>query len=203
MNGAIFKSVHQALAFSFLIQAHETSPENIMSVAIRRQLQAMGQWGDAVKTIDFGGLSPLEIRAQAAMVRLAVDSHLPKPEACAIRARYGLSIPFIDPDGTRSMRFTQDRIEAVRALVRWLAPNFRETPRAALAFLVARHVGECKGVRPTLQQIADSFGSSPATLHRAGKKISDRLRELENMGIARLEAPFAEHGLIQPHMACV
>lgn len=196
MNNPIFQSVHQALSFSYLIQAHESSPESIMSVAIRRQLQEMGKWSDGPKTIHFDGLSPLEIRAQAAMVRLSVETLLPTTEANTIKARFGLSIPVIYPDGTRTLRFTPERSEAVKKLARWLAPATPGVSPSAIAFLVARHVGESKAVRPPLQMIAEQYKASTATLHRAGKKISERMKALEDSAIGRLEPVFSREGLV-------
>lgn len=79
MNQAMFRSTSQALHFSYMIQAYEVSVENIMSKAIRAIMKELGIWNEGdPSTVDFSGLSPLEIRGQCAMIRAIVRDRLPR-----------------------------------------------------------------------------------------------------------------------------
>jgi hypothetical protein len=91
MNQAIFRSTSQALHFAYMIQAYDVSVESVMAKAIRGLMKELGIWDTGKpSTVDFGGLSRLEVRAQCAMIRAVVIDRLPDPESWTIQARYNV-----------------------------------------------------------------------------------------------------------------
>ncbi len=89
-DAPIFRSVEQALHFSFLMEILPVTQRSQMQAMIDRMMEDRGIIQEREKsTIDFGGLNGLEIRGQCAMVRNAVVHNLPPPEVAAIHARYG------------------------------------------------------------------------------------------------------------------
>lgn len=89
----IFNSAHQALHFSFLMEILPVTQKSVMQSIIDRLMEDMGIVVEREKgTINFGGLTALEIRGQCAMVRGLVTHHLPKPEIDAVHARFGQQV---------------------------------------------------------------------------------------------------------------
>lgn len=85
----VFRSVQQALSFSFLMETLPVSQKSQMSaIYIQGGNNVRGNDSPVVSSITFGGLNPLEVRGQCAMVRAAVQDHLMLSERMAIFARY-------------------------------------------------------------------------------------------------------------------
>lgn len=195
----IFQSVSQAIHFAFLMLEFESSPETIMSKLIRKRLQELGEWDEVRpedKTVNFGNLSPLEIRGQAAMIRLSVEALLPGPESWALKARYGQTKVTRGKEGEKRVSFPEDRIRAIKALCAYLSPQFDSIGSEALSYLVARAVAECDELRPSFRDIAEHTGANHETLRRKFKDIRHKVLELQNMGMDRLEPVFRADGLI-------
>jgi hypothetical protein len=195
MSRAIFQSTGQALHFAYLIQSFEAAPESVMAKEMRKHLAMLGET-ERRSTVDFGGLNPLEIRGQMAMVRSAVNSRLPKPEADAIKARYGLVMTSKLPDGTGSAEISEERRLAIIELAEYLHPQFDNVPRLALVWLISRAVGNVASMRPAFKTIATMFGGSAATMCRVNPKLLVRLAQLERAGIDRLTPVFEREGLV-------
>jgi len=89
-NQPIFRSVTQALHFSFIMMTMPATSKSATQLVIERMLEDAGfrEDEDEPGSIDFAGLSALEVRGQCALILSAVNSHLPKPEADAVKARY-------------------------------------------------------------------------------------------------------------------
>lgn len=99
----IFRSVEQALHVSFLMETLPATQKSQMQVMIDWMLEDRGIVQEREQgTINFGGLTALEIRGQCALVRGAVVHHLPKPEADAVHARFGHQV--CKAGGVRGMR---------------------------------------------------------------------------------------------------
>lgn len=199
MNQAMFRSTSQALHFAFMIQAYEVSVENIMSKAIRAIMKELGIWDEGEpSTVDFSGLSPLEIRGQCAMIRAIVRDRLPGPEAWAIQARYGVNeIAMID--GKKRFVFSRERYEAIMNLGNWMAPSFPNFNPLAVDILIAKAVGavnkkQAGGI--TFREMAEQFGLSHGAYHHAMKRVGERLIELEYRAIDTLTPEFERDGVV-------
>lgn len=199
MNQAMFRSTSQALHFAFMIQAYEVSVENIMSKAIRAIMKELGIWDEGEpSTVDFGGLSPLEIRGQCAMIRAIVRDRLPGPEAWAIQARYGVN-EIATIDGKKRFVFSRERYEAIMNLGNWLAPSFPNFNPLAVDILVAKAVGavnknQSGGI--TSREMAEQFGLDQSTYRHALKRVSEKLIELETRAIDTLTPEFERDGVV-------
>lgn len=195
MTQAIFRSTSQALHFAYLIQAYEVSVESIMSATIRRLMMDCGIWRDEPSTVNFGGLNALEVRAQCAMIRAAVRSRLPGPEAWAVQARYGINEIVTEDGSGRRAVFSRERYDAILRLGDWLAPSFPGINPLAVDLLVARAVDR-RVADVTFRQMAEQFGASKNTWNRALHDIRKRLEGLEKMAIGRLDPGFVAEGLV-------
>lgn len=193
---AIFKNTEQAVWFSFTIQAFEPGRESQMAKVLRRHLEELGEAEGYRSSIDFDGLNALEVRGQAAMVRLAVEALLPGPESWAVKSRYGLTNIVRQADGSRSFAFSAERLIAMRGLAAYLAPDYERMSHDALMLLIARACGEAKAVRPALQQIEAEVGISKSALGRAGDKLKARVDELVGAGLDRLTPLFQREGIV-------
>lgn len=199
MNQAIFRSTSQALHFAYLIEAYEVSVESIMSKAMRIIMMELGLWNTGEpSTVNFGGLNALEVRAQCAMIRAAVRSRLPAPEAWAVQAWYGINEITL-ADGRRKPVFSRERYDAIMRLGDWLAPSFSNFNPLAVDLLVARAVDK-RVVDVTFRQMAENFGLDHSTYAYALKRVRGKLEVLEKMAINRLEPAFMADGLVEPDM---
>jgi hypothetical protein len=89
---SIFMSVPRALHFAYLIQAYEAAPESIMARIMRAHVEDCDIWEPRkAKTIDFGGLNALEVRAECAGIRAAVERVLDGVDLAVIRDLFGIS----------------------------------------------------------------------------------------------------------------
>jgi hypothetical protein len=193
----IFRSTSQALHFAYIIQAYEVSAESVMAKAVRRLMKESGVWDTGEpSSIDFDGLSSLEVRAQCAMIRAAVRDHLPGPERWAIQARYGIN-EIVTKDGNKKAVFSRERYDAILNLSKWLAPSFKNFSLFAVDLLIARAVDR-RVCNTTPREMAERFGISRDTFIRALHDTKKRLYVLEGAGIDRLTPIFAADGLVEP-----
>lgn len=190
----IFRSTSQALHFAYLIEAYEVSVESIMSKAMR--IIMMKLYTGEPSTVNFGGLNALEVRAQCAMIRVAVRDRLPAPEAWAVQAQYGINEITL-ADGRRKPVFSRERYDAIMRLGDWLAPSFSNFNPLAVDLLVARAVDK-RVVDVTFRQMAEQFGLAHNTFHYALKRVREKMEGLEKMAINRLEPAFMADGLVEP-----
>ena len=181
----VFASVQQALHISFLMEILPATQRSQMQVLIEALMKQCGVWDEtpvAPKTIDFGGLSALEIRAQCAMVRGAVDHHLTRPERDAIQAAYGRQ---------------RTQVAGVRGVAAY-AVAMTSTARADAVLALAwglfcpRHMA----ADLSLRKIGEEFGLSKSTAHRDQQIIKQTHRSLLSRGIERLGVTFANSGLV-------
>ncbi|PTQ70827.1 hypothetical protein C8R26_13113 [Nitrosomonas oligotropha] len=206
MNQAMFRSTSQALHFAFMIQAYEVSVENIMSKAIRAIMKELGIWNEGdPSTVDFSGLSPLEIRGQCAMIRAIVRDRLPGPEAWAIQARYGVN-EIAAIDGKKRFVFSRERQEAIMNLGDWMAPSFPNFNPLAVDILIAKAVGalnkkQSNGI--TFREMAGQFGLSHGAYHYAMKQVGERLIALESRATDTLTPEFERDGVVLSENYCV
>jgi len=198
VDNPIFQNTTQAVHFSFLMEALEPGAESAMGKIIRRRLEELGlATGErSESTIDFGGLTALEVRGQAAMIRGAINHHLPGPEGWAIKSKYGLTKTIEKSGKPRVHVFSPERIDAMRKLSRLIAPRFSTVPSNAIIWLIAKSHGEIAPVRPTFRDIEEQAGGSKSELCRVYPQIKLTLTALENRGIDQLTPLFQQEGLV-------
>ena len=87
----IFRSVDQALHVAFLMDILQVRERSQMGRIIERMMVEAGVTAGRSEagSVNFGGLSPLEVRGQCAMIRAAVKDHLAQHHTCAVWARWG------------------------------------------------------------------------------------------------------------------
>lgn len=85
----IFRSVDQALHVAFLMDVLPVRERSQMGRIIARMMVEAGVTAGRSEagSVNFGGLSPLEVRGQCAMIRAAVKDHLAQHHACSVWAR--------------------------------------------------------------------------------------------------------------------
>lgn len=193
MSRAIFKSTSQALHFAYLIEAYEVSIDSSMAKILRYGAMPTGG-GALASAIDFGGLSPLEIRAQCAMIRAAVRDRLPAPQAWAVQARYGLTEIAVSA-GQRRPVFSRERYDAILKLGDWLAPAFANFNAMAIDILIARAVDQ-RVADISFRQMAEQFGLDQSTYAYALKRVRGKLADLENAAIDHLNPAFIKDGVV-------
>lgn len=214
MNGAIFQTTGQALHVSYMIVSQEPRQDGALRKAILQIMSALdsltkGQrdWmnqliGEASGTVDFGGLTADEVRAQCAMVTQVVKDHLPAPEMWAVHARF---IPTEiedmgrDEEGRTIKRFyySQERVNAIVGLSGYLQPGFPTIPGAALDMMIARAFANHAKIEISFRELAENFGGNHMTYARANKSLIEKLRELEQMAVRRLTPMFERTGLVE------
>jgi hypothetical protein len=190
----IFRSTGQAVHFAFVIEACDAAIDSPMGIALRRIMKAMGVWDSGTPpSIDFGNLSPMEVRGQCAMIRAAVHDRLPDLERWAVQARYGIRVARRDGDPPV---FSRDRWAAIRSIGAALAPALDVEAQAA-TLLVARAI-DARTCHITVRRMVEDFGRSAMFWSRAARTVRDRLYALENSAFDRLEPSFIADGLVEP-----
>ncbi|WP_369952183.1 DeoR family transcriptional regulator [Ralstonia syzygii] len=179
----IFRSVEQALHVSFLMETLPVTQKSQMQVMIDRMMEDMGIVQEREKgTINFGGLTALEIRGQCAMVRGAVIHRLPKPEADAVHARFGYQV--CKAGGVRGVRdYSQPSLSTQGDMA---------TLTMAWGVFGTQRQRDDLSVR----KIAAEYGLSPATVGRDMQIIRNTGRLLLNRGVERLAPMFEAQNLV-------
>ena len=179
----IFNSVQQALHFSFLMGILPATQKSVMQALIDRLMEDMGIIQQQEQgTINFGGLSALEIRGQCAMIRGAVVHHLPEPELHAVHARYAHQL---------------DKSAGVRGIRDYAAPMLAtqsDTPTLAIAWSIFGTKKQREGL--STHHIAKEAGLSQSTVLRDLSAMKNVVRTLENRAVERLAAVFQKDNLI-------
>ena len=120
MSEAVFRTVNQALHVSYLMAVLPPTQKSPTQVLISDLMDQAGVKREVEKdgTINFRGLTPLEVRAQCAIVIAAVRDHLQPPERHAIEAWYA---------------HDARKAEGVRFLRDWCTPHWTiESPQARM-----------------------------------------------------------------------
>lgn len=138
--------------------------------------------GTPSETVDFGGLSRIEIAGQCSMITDAVLQRLPSPEVFAMLARFALTEP--------------EKTAGVFGVVAHVAHASPVGNRNALIDLTWRRYlpRRFKGGY-ALREIEKRTGVSRSTLDRAGHWLDDELDGLELQALRRLERTFVPHGV--------
>lgn len=186
---AIFQSAGQALHVSFLMEILPVAQESFMQKAIDDHLRSIGEYEPAMpmhlRTLNFGGLSKLEIRGQCAMIRSAVDNLLPWPEACAVKAYYG-------HQNTKA-----DGVRGVASFASHSLSMHNQNATLAMAWSVYGTPRQRQGL--SIRDIAKEYSLSVTTAQRDKQIIATRAKELGELALGRLEGYFIENGVIENH----
>lgn len=176
---AIFQTSGQAVHFSYVVQAYDASPQSQMAMIMRAAIKELGARSSS---IDFDGLTPLEVRGQCAMIRACVRTHLRPMEASAIEARYSR-----DRDTKRV---------AIRALADYYGPVIGVNASVALALLWRQHVDKKQKKDFTLRQIAKGYAIPFSSAQRAALALNDHLHAMEGLALSNLHERFVASGVI-------
>lgn len=181
---AIFRSITQALHVSFLMGTLPVTQKGNTQVAIERLMEEAGVRTEAMRdgTLNFAGMSPMEVRGQCAMVRGAVTHHCAPIERHAIHAWFA---------------HDASKAEGVRQLRDYCAPQFTiESPTAQM--LIVWHVHAQGRARDmcTERAIAGEHQLSQSTVHRNIVKVAKAASMLRRRGLDRLEPMFVRDGVI-------
>ncbi|UXC38274.1 hypothetical protein [Cupriavidus gilardii] len=210
---AIFLDTRQALYVAHMVMALPPRQGSPFRTSLLRMLEGAQRltplqagWLEQLRgtptdsTVNFGGLTPDEVRGQCAMVVSAVDSKLPAPERAVVRARF-IPAEYEEevPGDKYSRRFfySRERVEAIRHLADWLAPAITTVSRDALDFLAAKAFANHEKLVISYRQLAAQFGGNHMTYARAYATVRDRMRELEAVAVDRLTPYFEASGLIE------
>lgn len=189
---AVFRSTGQALHVSFLMEVLPATQKGGTQIVIESLKRAhFVIEGSGLHTINSTGLSPMELRGQCAMVRAAVDHHLPDPERAAIWARYGyqgrkdIGVDFL-ADYLAAVLPTIANPSAFRLLV---GSCFAKMPNGRPRKMAPAHWG--------LRRIGREFGYATATLHDARAKLREHTGTLERKAETRLQELFEVTDLVE------
>lgn len=192
---AVFKTTGQALHASYLILSQPAMEKGAFRAALIRAMEAtpkltarQSEWLDQLRgspsgSVNFEGLSMMEVRAQCSMVTSAVNSRLPTAERGVILARFAVG-------GQKG--------EGVQALVRHCRRSCGINAFAPVYLLVARHYAT-KAQREglSLRAIADKHGVSKHAAETAARWIAKHIGALELLAMQRLQAIFLADGLVE------
>jgi hypothetical protein len=177
--------VGQALHVSFLLEVLPVTQQTSTQILIDGLRKRCGVWDDqrAPSTINFSGLSPLEVRGQCALVRATVQDHLPSPERDAIYARFGHQTV---------------KAHGVRGLAEYIGPLAGVQHQMALLAVTWSMYQSAKRVqdRWSFRAIEEETGVSKSQLHRAAQVIRQQAQALERRADERLTVLFEETELV-------
>jgi len=179
----IFRSVEQALHLAFMMEILPVMQKSQMQIMLDRLIkQRFMQETIEYRSINFSGLSPLEIRAQCAMIRGVVEHHLLKHESDAIHARYGFQV--CKANGVRGVRDYCLPIMTIKGNI----------PTLAMAW----GVYGTKRQREDLssRRIAEEFSLSQSSVTRNMRVIRDTGMLLLDRGIDRLRVLFERGNVV-------
>jgi hypothetical protein len=141
--------------------------------------------GSPSGSVNFDGLTRIEIHGQASIVTDAVLRRLPGPELYAMLARFAQTEP--------------EKSAGVLGLVEYLYPNSPTGNRAALTDLVwRRYLPHRYRGGFSYRDIAKRSHVSKSTLARSAEWLDDECDALELRALRRLEETFVPHGVCGP-----
>lgn len=206
----IFASTGQAVHVAFVVLGLEASHGTPFRAALMRVMEQASleteqqrHWldqlrGERTGTVDFTGLSTLDVRAQCALIAQAIRTKLPEAEMWVLQAKYGQTDFEDDVEGGRRFAFSAERIAAIKGLSEGMRPMFSRIPPLALDCMLGRMFANHKRIDISVRDLAAQFGGSHMKYFRAAYKMKNHIRKLEEQAMARLEPMFQAHGVIGP-----
>jgi hypothetical protein len=211
---AIFESAGQAVHVAYTIMSQPAQQDSMLRKALVGMLAAMPElsprltaWFEQLRgtpsdTVHFGGLSSYDVRAQCALILLAVRTKLPEPEMWALQAKYAKTDEEAIDKKVR-YAFSAEKAAAIRALSQWLVQTsaFESMPISAMDCMVAKFYTHQRKTEISFRDLAKTFGGNHMTYARAFPKVKKLLRPLESMALTRLQPYFAEQGVVFDQLA--
>ncbi|MDE2403065.1 MAG: hypothetical protein KGL90_15520 [Burkholderiales bacterium] len=186
MSEAVFRTVNQALHVSHMIASLPPTSKSNTQTVIEQLMRDAGVMREVERdgTLNFAGLSPLEVRGQCATVRGAVLHHCTEAERMAIWAWFA---------------HDQTKAEGVRYLRDWCAPRFSlegDHVRMLITWRASVTDDSAAARHCSIRDIAGEHGLAKSTVQRNIANISKACKGLRNRGAWRLEEMFIAHGLV-------
>jgi hypothetical protein len=103
-----------------------------------------------------------------------------------------------DGEPRRRFAFSAERIEAIDGLAQWFAPMFPRLKLFAICCMLGRMFANHKKIDISARDLEAQFGGSYKTYLRAGHKMKNHVRQLEEKAIERLAPYLAEQGVVWP-----
>ncbi|GAQ30232.1 hypothetical protein SAMD00023378_3915 [Ralstonia sp. NT80] len=192
---AVFQTTGQALHLSYLMLSLPATEKNAMRIALIQAMEftpklnyRQSQWLDQLRgtpsdTVNFGGLTMLEVRGQCSIVTSAVNSRLPTAERGAILARFGVG---------------EEKAEGVKLLMRYARRACGIDAYGPVYLLAARHyVPKVRREGLSLRAIADKHGLTKHAVETAALWMAKHFASLEVMAMQRLQTVFMADGLVE------
>jgi hypothetical protein len=160
-------------------------------------------------TINFSGLTPLEIRGLCAMTIGAVERRTMDYEWAAIRAWFSAAV---EPDKKREWTTKRCAVEAwkrkihsISALHAYIAPRLTiQSLPACKDMMMMVHAKGDERERYSERRISTTYDIPKTTLHRNIVTISTISADLRRNGMRRISGLFEAHGLTEPvEEACI
>jgi hypothetical protein len=204
---AIFRSADQAVFLAYQITSQDAPQDAPLRKILIRAMETLGSindeqqgWleqlrGKSSGRVNFAGLSPLEVRAQCALIVHAVKTKLPRTEMWALQARFG-NTEVEDDDGRRRFAFSAERIDAIKGLSDWIAPSLPHIKPFAIDCMIGKLYANHSRVQISFRELARNFGGNHMLYARGYEKIRTRLRELELLALDRLDPYLRAQGVV-------
>lgn len=192
---AVFQTTGQALHLSYLMLSLPATEKNAMRIALIQAMEftpklnfRQSLWLDQLRgtpsdTVNFGGLTMLEVRGQCSIVTSAVNSRLPTAERGAILARFGVG---------------EEKGEGVKLLMRYARRSCGIEAFGPVYLLAARHyIPKVRREGLSLRAIADKHGLTKHAVDTAARWMAKHFASLETQAMQRLQAIFLADGLVE------
>lgn len=181
----VFTSTRQALHVSFMFEVMPVTQKSQMQMLLERMMEQAGvaeELEPHERTIDFRGLTALEVRGQCAMVVASVGSHLSVPEIAAVWTRFGMR---------------RRQADGVRELADYVQPMLTSRNSVAtMAMIWGKFAREGRRDDFSQRKIAAETNISHSTIERDQQRIMQCHKALENRAMERLDAYFKKTALV-------
>jgi hypothetical protein len=192
---AIFESTQQALHVSYLVMSEPVRDKNGLRLTLIRIIESIGTlnrrqaafldylYGEKGGSVNFEGLSPLEVRGQCAMITACVLHQLQPAERYAIWVRFGRGV---------------ERKQGVIWMAKKLRAALNLSNLNAIRYLVAEQSlpKEQRDPEKTFKYISEKTDVPVRTLERAAMMIRKQLRTYENAAYDTLTPMFERDGVV-------
>lgn len=186
IDSPIFNSTGQALDVSYLILTQPPTSKSPTQAVIDDLLEMAGvrKEREHASTVNFGGLSPLEVRAQCSMITAAVRDHLTEAERRAVEARFA---------------YDERKADGVRFLREWCEPHWTIESQSARTLIMWHiHMTEAQASHNncTVRAIEGEHGIPKSTVQDQVTRIRKVVMSLRQRGIDRLDCRFRDQGVV-------
>lgn len=192
---AVFMTTGQAVHVSYLMLSLPAMEENQFCKALIAAMEAAlelsksnEKWLDRLRgqpsdTVNFGGLSMIEVRGQCSMITGAVASRLPRYEKCVMLAKYGI--------GAQKQEGVNGLVDFSRRAcgINTFAPVYK--------LIAGRFLPKDEREGLSYRDIGKEHNLSKDKVFRAAKWMQQHLTSLEILAIERLELTFLSHGVVE------